>query len=184
MKIGADYVARDAVLRLYDRRMFAARLSTAVSPERSACRFWLCAGGALVAVVAPTSGMPPLRWGLRPCQAWQRCPAGARCTQAGRVLSALQGAGEAEVGQDAGVEAGHGADLAAGEGDDDQPGRVPDASLWVLDVHAEGGLPVGPGRYEAGPPVWPERGGGQVPGGQVAALVNQWVRWQCSRSSR
>src|SRR5215467_14923755 len=110
-------------------------------------------------------------------------PAPGRCSlhPVRPVLSALQGAGEAEVGQDAGVEAGHGADLVAGEGDDDQPGRVPDASLRVLEVHAEGGLPVGPGRYEAGSPAWPEGGGGQVPGGQVTALVLQWMRWHPQR---
>jgi len=84
------------------------------------------------------------------------------------------------VGEHAGVEAGHGVDLVAGEGEDDQPGRMRDAGLGVLDIDAEGGLPVGPGRNEAGPSAWPERGG-QVPGGQVAALVFHRVRWhgQC-----
>ena len=33
----------------------------------------------------------------------------------------------------------------------------------------------------ARPPARPERGGGQVPGGQVAALVLQWMRWHRQR---
>ena len=94
----------------------------------------------------------------------------------GRALSAWQGAGEPEGWEDAGVEAGHDAVLVAGEGEDDQPGRVADPGVGVLDVQAERGLTVGPGRDEAGPAAWPGRSGGQVGGGEVAAPVFQRMR--------
>ena len=75
----------------------------------------------------------------------------------------------------AGVEAGHDADLVAGEGEDEQPCRVTDPGVGVLDVEAERGLPVGPGRYEAGPAAGAEPGGGEEPGDQVAAVPSRLV---------
>lgn len=50
----------------------------------------------------------------------------------------------------AGVEAGHGADTVAAEGEDEQPGRVEDTGLRVPGVEAERGLAIGPGRDDAG----------------------------------
>ena len=61
------------------------------------------------------------------------------------ALSAGQDSGESEAGQDAVVKACHGADLAAGEGEDEQPAGVGDAGMRVPEVHAVGGLVVGPG---------------------------------------
>ena len=43
----------------------------------------------------------------------------------------------------AGVEAGHGADTVAGEGEDEQPSRVEDPGPRILGVQAERGLAVG-----------------------------------------
>lgn len=88
-----------------------------------------------------------------------------------RSLSSGQGAGEPEIREWAGIEAGHGADLVAGEGEDEQPGRVTDPGLGVLDVEAERRLPVGAGRYEAGTAAGAEPGGGEEPDDQVASVV-------------
>jgi hypothetical protein len=75
------------------------------------------------------------------------------------------------VRERAGIEAGHGADLCAGEGEHEQPCRVGDPGLGLQDIEAERRLPVGPGRYEAGPAAWPQPAGGEEPGDQVAAVV-------------
>jgi hypothetical protein len=75
----------------------------------------------------------------------------------------------------AGVEARHGADFVAGEGEDEQPGRVGDPGVGVLDVEAQRGLPVGPRRGEAGPAAGAEPGGGDEPGDQV----RRWYSTGC-----
>jgi hypothetical protein len=90
--------------------------------------------------------------------------------------SAGQGAGQTELRERAGIEAGHGADAVAGQGEDEQPGRVEDSGLRILGVHAERGLAVGPGRDEAGPAAGAEPGGGEEPGDQLAAVVFQRKR--------
>ncbi len=52
-----------------------------------------------------------------------------------------------------------------------------DIPVGSLDIEAERGLPVGPGRYEASPAARAEPGGGEEPGGQVAAVVFHRKRW-------
>src|SRR5262245_52260608 len=94
----------------------------------------------------------------------------------GGPVSGGQGPWQTEVREHAGVEAGHGADTAAAEGEDEQPGRVEDTSLRVPRVEAERGLAIGPGRDDAGPAAGAEPGGGEEPGDRLAAVVLQWQR--------
>src|SRR6476620_5492908 len=90
--------------------------------------------------------------------------------------SSRQGAGETELREHAGVEAGHGADTAAAEGKDDEPGRVEDTGLRVPGVEAERGLAIGPGRDNASPAAGAEPGGSEEPGDRLAAVVLQRER--------
>jgi restriction system protein len=74
--------------------------------------------------------------------------------------------GEPEDAQHAVVgEPGHGADLAAGQGEHDNPAGVRDRGPRIADVEAERGLAVGPDRHEPGGAPGPERGRRPEPGG-------------------
>jgi hypothetical protein len=75
------------------------------------------------------------------------------------------------VGQRAGVEAGDGADLVAGEGEHEQSHRVGDAAVGIACVQAEGGLAVGPGGHDAvsAPPL--QGDGREEAGGLLASVV-------------
>src|SRR5215467_84863 len=71
-----------------------------------------------------------------------------------------QGAGQAEVGEDAAVgEPGDGADLVAGEGEDDHAVGPGERGVGAGEVAAEGGLGVGPGGHQ---PQWSAAQGGPV----------------------
>ena len=65
-----------------------------------------------------------------------------------RGPSVRQDSGKAEAGQHAVVEAGHRADAVAGEGEHQQSVGMGDAGQRVPEVDTEGGLAVGPGRYQ------------------------------------
>ena len=83
----------------------------------------------------------------------------------------------------AGIEDGHGADLVAGEGEGEQPGRATGPGLGVFDVAAERGLPVGPGGDEAGRAAGAEHGGGEEAGDLVAAVVFARLRGMVTEMS-
>ncbi len=59
-----------------------------------------------------------------------------------------QRSGQAEVGEDAVVESGQGADPSSRQGEDEQPVAVGDRRVVVSHVQAEGGLSVGPGGHQ------------------------------------
>jgi len=103
---------------------------------------------------------------------YQREPLATPAGPAARSGSAVgQGSGEPEAGQDAGVEAGHGADPVARQGQDQQPTRVAHAGLRVAGVEAERRLAVGPGSDQ--PPGASPRDGGEEAGRQLGSLVRQ-----------
>ena len=68
-----------------------------------------------------------------------------------------QRTGQAEVGEDAVVEAGQGADPRSCQREDEQPIAVGNGGVVVSYVQAEGGLSVGPGGDELVAPVLPGR---------------------------
>ncbi|HEX3961970.1 MAG TPA: hypothetical protein VHZ03_35965 [Trebonia sp.] len=70
---------------------------------------------------------------------------------------------------------GQGTDLAAGQGEDEDPAGVGKRGLRVADVEAEDGLDVGQGRRQTGGATGPERGRGRgpEPGRQLTALGPQ-----------
>src|SRR5215831_17508250 len=110
---------------------------------------------------------PRARW---PAERWTASP----CSYRAEVGSVGQRSGEPEDAQWAVVEEpGHRADLAAGEGEHDDPTGVRDRGLRIACVEAERGLAVGPGRHQAGGLPWPEPGLGQEPGDPLVALVLQ-----------
>src|SRR5450631_1340259 len=96
-------------------------------------------------------------------------------TRAAGGQSVRKGPGESESGQHAVVKAGQGGDLAARDGEHQQPVRVGDPGPRVADVKAERGLAVGPGRYQPVAAALPDRR--QEPARQLAALVLQRKRW-------
>ncbi len=84
---------------------------------------------------------------------------------------------EAEPCDHAVVEAGDRAHLVPGQGDDEEAEDVGDAGSRVLEVDAEGRLPVCPGRDEAVAAAMPEGDGGEEPAGELLALVLKRYWW-------
>ena len=75
------------------------------------------------------------------------------------------------MGQHAVVKAGHGADLRADEGENEQPAGAGDTGVRVLQVQAECGLVVGPGRDQPVGAAGPECCCFQELGREFAAMV-------------
>src|ERR1043166_10005003 len=89
-------------------------------------------------------------------------------------LPAWEGAWEPEPRQHAVVEAGHGADPVAGQGEHVEAGRVADSGRDAQ-VDPERGLAVGSGRHEVEHAARAELAG-PVAGHEVSALVSEWLR--------
>src|SRR3981081_531770 len=92
------------------------------------------------------------------------------------MLSAGEGAWEAERWEHVVVETGHGADPVAGEGEDEQAGAVADASGGGAKVGPERQLTIRPRRHEVISRTSAEVAGIEA-GHDVAALVFEGYWW-------
>ena len=105
-----------------------------------------------------------------------------RCRPPGALSRSVgQGSGKAEPWQDAGFEAGDGADLVAGEAQHEQAVRVGDRGVGVAQVQAERGLSVGPGGDQAEPAA--VEGPREEPGGELASLASYRASGPGARSA-
>src|ERR1700732_3753192 len=92
-----------------------------------------------------------------------------------RPLSARERSREPEPWERAVLEAGHGADPVAGEGEDVEAGPVADAGRGAQ-VGSEGRLTVGSRRHQVEPAARVEQAGAEA-GHDVSALVFEGHRW-------